>query len=201
MQVASSTSTGRATRARILDSAARLISERGVAATSLGDVRDQAGVSQSQLYHHFGSKHGLVEAVVDQTADSVLAAQLAALGRVETWADLEGWMAEIVAGVQSREGRGGCPIGTLAAATADTDDALRGLLDQALGQWREGIRGALARLRDHGALSADADLDELATATLASLQGGLLLAKTARDAKPLALSLDATIALLKSHAG
>ena len=46
----------------------------------------------------------------------------------------------------------------------------------------------------------DADLDRLATATLASLQGGLLLAKTAGSRQPLRIALDAAFSHLRSFA-
>jgi hypothetical protein len=46
----------------------------------------------------------------------------------------------------------------------------------------------------------DADLPALTTATLASLQGGLLLAKTAHDSAPLRIALHAAITYLKHPA-
>jgi len=45
-----------------------------------------------------------------------------------------------------------------------------------------------------------ADFDHLATATLASLQGGLLLAKTTRSREPLRIALDAALDHLRAHA-
>ena len=47
-----------------------------------------------------------------------------------------------------------------------------------------------------GRLTPGADPGELALATLAALQGGLLLAQIQRDTKPLEASLDAMIKLI-----
>ena len=44
---------GRATRARIIDVAARLMFERGVGGTSIDEVRGAATVSGSQISHYF----------------------------------------------------------------------------------------------------------------------------------------------------
>lgn len=200
MATRATTERGQATRWRIVSAACELIQERGVAATSLGDVRQRAGVSQSQLYHYFGDKHGLLQAVVDATAGVVVDAQVAALEQVGCWGDLEAWSQTIVARIAEREGRGGCPVGTLAAATADTDEDLRASLAAAFERWRAGIRTALEHLRDAGELDRHADVDALATATLAAIQGGLLLAKTARDSAPLAVALAAATAQLRAHA-
>ena len=56
---------GRETRERIVSAAAELIFERGVAETTLEDIRAAAGVSGSQVYHYFEDKQALVRAVID----------------------------------------------------------------------------------------------------------------------------------------
>ena len=56
---------GERTRARIVEEAAALIHERGVAGTFLEDVKAAAGVSGSQMYHYFPDKDDLVHAVID----------------------------------------------------------------------------------------------------------------------------------------
>jgi TetR/AcrR family transcriptional repressor of nem operon len=106
----------------------------------------------------------------------------------------------MVAIVEEQGARGGCPIGTLAAALSDTDEGLRTTLSEAFGAWRDAIRGALTRLRDNGLIVADADLETLTTITLSAIQGGLLLAKTSRDAGMLRTSLEGAIAQLRAQA-
>ncbi|WP_223864366.1 TetR/AcrR family transcriptional regulator [Streptomyces sp. 5-6(2022)] len=54
------------TKDRILDVAERLFGERGYAATSLRAVTDAAGVNVAAVNYHFGSKEGLLRAVVDR---------------------------------------------------------------------------------------------------------------------------------------
>jgi AcrR family transcriptional regulator len=193
------TKQGRATRERIVRAAAELVAERGAAGTSLDDVRSATGASKSQLYHYFGDKHGLVEAVVDFQCATVLGLQARALGSVNDWQDLERWAELMSTIVEDHGARGGCPIGTLAAALSDTDDGLRTSLSEAFRAWSDAIRGALARLRENGLISADADLDALTTITLSAIQGGLLLAKTSRDANQLRIALGGAIAQLKAH--
>jgi AcrR family transcriptional regulator len=191
---------GRATRERIVRAAAQLIAERGAAATSLDDVRATTGASKSQLYHYFGDKRGLVEAVVDHQCATVLGLQAHDLASVNDWEGLERWADVMVVIVEEQGARGGCPIGTLAAALSDTDEGLRTSLSRAFTAWSDAIHGALARLRDDGLISADADLDTLTTITLSAIQGGLLLAKTSRDAGQLRTALGGAIAQLKAHA-
>jgi len=193
------TEQGRATRMRIVRAAAELIGERGVSGTSLDDVRAATSSSKSQLYHYFGDKQGLVRAVIEYQCAAVLAAQAAALDEVQDWRDLDAWGDMMVTAVEQQAARGGCPIGTLAAALADVDEASRLALNEAFQTWRAAIGEALGRLRDNRVLAADADLDALTTMTLAAIQGGLLLAKTSRDSGQLRTALDGAIAQLRVH--
>jgi AcrR family transcriptional regulator len=193
------TQRGRETRDRIIRATAELVAERGAAGTTLDDVQAATGASKSQLYHYFGDKHGLIEAVVDYQCATVLGLQALALGSVSTWEDLERW-AEVMANAFEQQGsRGGCPIGTLAAALADTDERLRASLSEAFRAWSDSIYGALSRLRDNGLLSADADLGALTTIMLSAIQGGLLLAKTSRDADQLRTATRGAITQLRSQ--
>src|SRR6476661_8484860 len=67
-------------RARIVEEAAVLIHERGVAGTTLEDVKVAAQVSGSQMYHYFPDKNDLVQAVIDYQADTIVSHQRQALG-------------------------------------------------------------------------------------------------------------------------
>src|SRR5215472_17192988 len=60
------------TRQRIVAAAADLILQQGVAGTTLDDVRAEAGVSSSQIYHYFADKEALVRAVVDYRAQTLV---------------------------------------------------------------------------------------------------------------------------------
>ena len=57
---------GAASRERILVAATELFSTRGYAATGLQEVCRRAGIEKAALYWHFGSKEGLLAAVVDR---------------------------------------------------------------------------------------------------------------------------------------
>ncbi len=60
------------TRARLLDAAAGLFAERGIDAVSVDTVADAAGRTSGAVYAHFGSKQGLLMALLDEWAHSLL---------------------------------------------------------------------------------------------------------------------------------
>lgn len=59
------------TRQRILEAAAALYGEHGVAATTIHAVAARADVSRGTILHHFGSPDGLLEAVLDHVVGMI----------------------------------------------------------------------------------------------------------------------------------
>jgi AcrR family transcriptional regulator len=193
------TAKGRATRDRVLDAATNLVFERGVAGTTLDDVRDAAGVSKGQLYHYFEDKEDLIRAVVDRTIQQVLDAQ-PALADLSSWAAISRWFGDLVQLQIARHAIGGCPVGGLAGQLAEIDDQARHALAAGFDRWEEPLRVGLEKMRSEGKLRRNADPARLATATLAAIQGGLVLTQTRRDPQQLRHALDATYTYLRSFA-
>lgn len=187
------TSKGRATRDRIVTVAAGLMFENGVAGTSIEDVQLAAGVSASQVYHYFGDKKALVKAVIAYQGDAVVGAQEPLLSNLDSVAALRTWSNAIVQLQRSRECQGGCPIGSLGSELADVDEEARVDVAAGFSRWERGIRSGLHAMYDRGELRREADPEQLALATLAALQGGLLLTQIRRDTVALEAAMGAMI--------
>jgi AcrR family transcriptional regulator len=187
------TAKGARTRSRIVDAAARLIHEQGIAGTTLDDVRAAAEVSGSQLYHYFADKDELVQAVIDHQADTIVGNQRQAdLGSIE---GLGAWRDMVIAQAKSAEAKGGCPLGSLGGQLAESDPESRALIAAGFDRWSDAIGDGLRNLHAAGHLASEIDPDDLAVTLLAALQGGLLLAQVHRDPRALETALDTLIAL------
>jgi TetR/AcrR family transcriptional repressor of nem operon len=64
---------GAPTRARILDTAERLVIENGFTATSVDQVIAESGTSKGAFFHHFSSKLDLAQSLVDRYAAADIA--------------------------------------------------------------------------------------------------------------------------------
>jgi AcrR family transcriptional regulator len=183
---------GERARARIVEAAAQLIYERGVAGTTLEDVKAAAEVSGSQLYHYFPDKDDLVQAVIDHQAGTIAGNQRQAdLGTPE---GLRAWRDIVIVQAKNSNGKGGCPLGSLAGQLAETDPRARALIAAGFEQWSAAISDGLRRLQAAGRLPAAIDADDFAITLLATLQGGLLLAQVQRDTRPLETAVDTLLA-------
>lgn len=184
---------GERTRARIVGAAAMLIYERGVAGTTLEDVRAAAEVSGSQLYHYFADKDELVQAVIDHQANAIVGnTEHADLGTIE---GLRAWRDMVITAARSTDGQGGCPLGSLGSQLAESDPQARALVAAGFARWSTAISDGLRALQIAGHLPAGSNADDLAVTLLAALQGGLLLAQVQRDTRPLETAVDTILAL------
>jgi TetR/AcrR family transcriptional regulator, transcriptional repressor for nem operon len=187
------TAKGRETRQRIVETASDLMVERGVSAVSLDEVGRVTSTSKSQMYHYFTSKDDLVAAVVICVRDRILAFQGHLLAAVESVDELRSWADSIIAFQRQTPRWCGCPLGTLSSELIGETGTGRLDIQEAFRSWQLLLSHTLVRLRDSGKLRNDADPERLAMATLATLEGGLLMSKALQDEAPLAVALDAAL--------
>ena len=187
------TGRGRETRERIVRAAAELVAERGVAGTSLDDVRARAHASKSQLYHYFADRDDLMRAVARAVSDDVVGGQAELFAQLDTIDGLRAWSDALVTLQKVRRATGGCPIGSLAGQLAERDEGARLELADGLDRWEAAIRDGLERMASRGELRPGADPAALAQRTLAAVQGGLLLTQIRRDPNQLRAALDGAL--------
>ena len=180
----------------MVEAAAALMQARGIAATGVNDVLAATGTGKSQLYHHFGGKQGLVLAVIDHQLARVLAAQPRLAPGTD--GDVRAWADDLLAVHRGGDGPLSCPLGVL-SGQVDDDPVLREHQAAAFGRWRDGLARLVRAGRDRGLVTAAGDPAELAGVLLAAVQGGLMLARLARDVRPLEIALDAALARLGVH--
>jgi TetR/AcrR family transcriptional repressor of nem operon len=192
---------GLATRERIVAAATDLIARQGVAGTSTDQVRDAAGVSGSQLYHYFDSKQALIRAVITRQADAVAqAGGPPRIGALDSFDALQAWADAAIESQAANDGRGECNLGTLAAELSVSDEDSRAELSTGFLRWKGVLHDGLHHMQERGELRRDADLDQLAYALLAALQGGSLMAQTLRSTDPFRASMAAALGYVRSFA-
>jgi AcrR family transcriptional regulator len=187
------TAKGRATRERIVAAASELMLQRGVARTTIEDIQDAAAISTSQMYHYFADKNDLVTAVIDFQTDQVLGVQHLGLDRIESIEDLHRWRDMMVNIVGGLGGAGGCPLGSMANELSECDPVARARLARSFAQWENMIHDGLVTITARGELPEGTDVNRIALAFLAGIQGGLLLSQVRRETAPLEAAVDTMI--------
>lgn len=183
------------TRERLIESTRELLWECGYVGTSPKAIQQRSGAGQGSMYHHFRGKPDLALAAITRSAEELRAraeAEFSGPGtpvqRVTTYLRRE------------RDALRGCPVGRL---TQDpdvmADPALRRPVEETFTWLRTRLAGVLTEARENGELDTALDPAATATALVAVLQGGYVLARAAGDAEAYAQAVDGALGLLAGH--
>lgn len=192
------TAKGQHTRQRIVEAADRLIGRHGVTRVTLDDVRAEAKVSSSQIYHYFADKQALMSAVVDYQ-DSLSLGGQSMVGGFDSAAAVRSWGQGLIEGQRESQYGGGCPMVTLGTGLMDLDDDTLTQIARIFCRCEDAIRHGYRMMHANNDIAPDADPDALATLTLATAIGGLVLTQLNRDTQPLQTVMDALLGVLQSH--
>jgi AcrR family transcriptional regulator len=139
------------TRAAILDAARRLFAQQGYAATAVRPIAEEAGVAVQTLYSTFGSKQGLLLALVDTVRDQARSQELGArMDQTDDPRELIDLAARIRRQVMEL---GGDIVATFREGAAG-DAEVRAAYEVGQGRTREGVGRLCSRLEAVGALRA-----------------------------------------------
>jgi AcrR family transcriptional regulator len=167
-------------RDRMIASAAMLIRERGAQSTAVADVLAHSGAPRGSAYHYFpGGRTQLVCAAVDFAAEFVAARLAKADSGI---AMLDGLVRFYRKNLIETDYRAGCPVLAVAIESGEPDKA-NPVIDraaEAFTRWNDLIT---QRLMADGIAKNRAE--DLAVSVTAALEGAIVLARAARDVKPL----------------
>ncbi|MGB8407017.1 MAG: TetR/AcrR family transcriptional regulator [Mycobacterium sp.] len=197
LQVQKLTAKGVATRRRIIEGAAAEIRARGVATTTLDDIRAATGTSKSQLFHYFPEgKEQLLLAVATHEAEQVLADQQPHLGALTSWAAWQRWRDAVVERYR-RQGQN-CPMSLLMSEIGRTTPGAQAVTATLVGTWRTEIADGIRDMQRQQKIDACIDADRTASALLAGIQGGVAVLLSTGDISYLESALDVGIAALRN---
>jgi TetR/AcrR family transcriptional repressor of lmrAB and yxaGH operons len=167
-------------RASMVRSAASLIRSRGVSATSLSDVLADSGAPRGSIYHHFpDGKAQLAEDAIHWTSERLLAHLRAGTPSrpsevLQRFIDV--WRRTVVASA----GTAGCVVAGVAIDTIPEETGVMEVVRATFRTWA----GVLAeQLEATGVPSERAT--PIAMATLAGMEGALILCRAEGNVKPL----------------
>lgn len=172
-----------ATREALVRAAVELILRQGFAATSVGQICQEAGVTKGSFFHHFDSKDAIGQAAIEWWGNFGTALY------AEAWKDADrdpleqlGTMFVIMDGFTRDENRTcTCVVGMMSQETALANGDLRDFAARELERWAENVTTLIASAKEHHCPAADFDPAELADSLNATWQGSMLIAKTIQN--------------------
>jgi AcrR family transcriptional regulator len=189
---------GEATRQRIIEGAALEMRERGVALTTLDDVRLRTGTSKGQLFHYFpDGREQLLLAVAQHEAERVIADQQPHLSKLTSWAAWQAWRDDVVARYRGQGQQ--CPLSVLVTQIGRNTPGAQAVTTQLLSRWQGDIATGIREMQARRKIGSGLDVEQTAAALLAGIQGGVMVMLTTGSLTHLEAALDVGIAQLRTH--
>ncbi len=185
-------------RSKIINAAFDLFHERGIHATSVDDILKKSATGKSQFYHYFGSKEGLVRAVMEGARNQINDGSIAGISSIETWDDLKCWFDFSLDSMACHEYNRSCPMGRFASDLSKGDEAVRSGVVLVFETVKQHPKEFFIKIHARGELKPEADPDAMADFCVSIVQGACLVSKVYRDRAPLDNSLDAAFSYLRS---
>jgi TetR/AcrR family transcriptional repressor of lmrAB and yxaGH operons len=167
-------------RDNMVQSAASLIGQRGMNATSFSDVLADSGAPRGSIYHHFPEgKKQLVECAMRLTSDQILAHMQASIATTPEGV-LEHFVALFRHVIVTSNATAGCAVAGVTIDVGDADGDLLAVARDAFQSWVTLLASQLERVgvekvRAHG----------IATISIASVEGALILCRAEGHDEPL----------------
>jgi AcrR family transcriptional regulator len=139
-------------REAIMDAAERLFAERGIEAVSLRTINLEAGYSVAALHYHFGTRDGLVRALLERAQPPMLAQRSPLLAALRSRSDppltqiVEALVRPLTAGMGEDFAASLARLRFLVRLSFDRSPYLTRLLEASVAEFRPLLRRALPRL-------------------------------------------------------
>lgn len=190
---------GAQTRLRIIRTATDLFHQKGARSTSPDEIIEASRTGKGQFYYYFGSKEGLVHAVLRTYLDAIGAGTSPINYEVTSWDELEQWFLAHLELQQRYEMTRGCPFGTLANEVTASDELIRQDLQRIFELVKEKLATFFLREKAQRRLTRRADAQRMAEFCIATIQGATLMGKLDRSRQPVAAAAREALAHLQSY--
>lgn len=169
------------TKARMIDSAMRILRERGVSGVTVDAVLADSGAPRGSVYHHFpGGRDELVLTAGRAAADYITGLLSDTVQGCDMMTALDLFIAFWKQTLVETGYGAGCPVAALGADSADDAAKLLDLAATTFDRWKEALTGAIEAT---GFSPGEARI--LAVTLISALEGAITLCRVYRSSQPL----------------
>ncbi|MGF7047942.1 AcrR family transcriptional regulator [Paenibacillus sp. DS2015] len=189
---------GENTRKYIIAKAAELFNQQGYSGTSLSDITEITGIKKGGIYRHFSSKDEIAIEAYNYAGNIVGSHFTDAVNQQETASNkLLAYLYVYENVVEAPPFIGGCPLLNIAIESDDGHPFLRQRAQQGLKNTLDTLKAIISKGVESGEFKADLDIDALASFTLSTMEGGIMMSKLEGDNRHMQMNIESFSAYLQ----
>jgi len=169
---------GEKTRQRIIEQAAPLFNQGGMAGCTMQDILHATGLKKGGLYRHFSSKEELAAECLKYSLALVFQARSGNANHITNAIDKLRYLVDRFVSTPSPL-KGGCPLMNAAVDSDDGDPQLRRLSLEGLRAWKSRLQ-VLKEGIERGEVVSGTDPIRVVNTVIATLEGSLLISRIER---------------------
>tara|TARA_A100000171_G_C2115620_1_gene137626 strand:+ start:556 stop:1161 length:606 start_codon:yes stop_codon:yes gene_type:complete len=170
------------TKKRIIETVAPIFNKKGYQSTALSDITNATGLTKGAIYGNFGNKESLAEACFNHNV------KFLQKGLQMTWAahpssidKLTGLLNFYEQNFETVSNNGGCPLMNVAVEADDFHPFFKEKAKTMLLNWKSEIASVIREGQSSGEIKPEIRAQDFANFYIASIEGGILIAKTTND--------------------
>jgi len=172
---------GQETRQHILKESRKLFTRQGFRTTSISEIITATGVKKGNLYYHFPSKEELGLAVLVDVRDEFFTLLDNSLTGENPIVRILNSCNAILAMMEQNNFVGGCLFGNTALEMTDSNSRFGRIIQEVFSQWKSRIERELRQASALGLFESPIPANALATAIIATLEGGIMLSRVYKN--------------------
>jgi AcrR family transcriptional regulator len=175
---------GELTRQRIIEQAAPVFNQHGLAGSSIDAVLDATGLEKGGLYRHFASKQELAAECLKYSFSLMFQSRIGDADHISHSIDKLRYLVDRFVSTPTPL-KGGCPLMNAAVDADDGDLELRRLSLKALREWKGRLRQIIEDGMEQGEVRKNVDPCSIANTMIAVLEGSVLISRLERSRQSL----------------
>jgi AcrR family transcriptional regulator len=169
------------TKQFIIEQAAPLFNEKGIAGTSIDDVLKATKLAKGCLYNHFENKEALSHAAVDYLLQKICGKTTALVASAATAKEKLFAVMDTYKNPLSTPIAGGCPVLNFAVESDDGCPVIKDKIKTAVQNSLQLISGIIKKGKAAKEFSSNFNADEFALKMFSTLEGGIMICRVSNS--------------------
>jgi TetR/AcrR family transcriptional repressor of nem operon len=179
------TSKGELTKDKIIAEATRLVKQKGFEATSMSDLVKATGLQKGCLYFHFTGKDDLLAAILEKARTDFFQLVDSGLTGKTPGERLGNFFSGVLEYQISTGFSCGCIFGNISLEMSGKDKRVAAFMKDLFDEWTAKIREVVKAAQRSKQVTSELSAAVLARHIIMALEGGIMLSRVEKSAKPL----------------